>query len=54
MFFMALILKVWFMGGVDGISITRELVRISVLVPGILNQNLPFDKVLGDSYAFQV
>lgn len=47
MFFMALILEVWFMGWVDGISITRELVRISGLILGILNQNLPFDKILG-------
>lgn len=49
--FLALLLKVWSMGWVDGISITGELVRISGLIPGILNHNLHFDKILGNSYA---
>lgn len=51
MFFMALLLKVWSMDWAKGISLTREPVRISVLMPGILNQNLHLDKIPGDSCA---
>lgn len=45
MFFIALLLKVWSLDWACGISITRELVRISGLTLGLLSQNLHFGKI---------